>query len=66
MSERRDLALLSLDETAKLLGVSKSTVRRAVHRGDLVVVKLTSNVVRIPVASVERWIAESTAGHGAP
>ena len=60
MSERKDLALLSLAETAELLGVSKSTIRRAVDRGDLEAVRLSSKLVRIRAASVERWIAESS------
>jgi excisionase family DNA binding protein len=59
MKERVDLTLFSLKETAALLGVSKSTIRRAVDRGDLEVVRLTEKLVRVPSASVEKWIAES-------
>ena len=60
MQDRVDLTLFSLAETATLLGVSKSTIRRAVDRGDLEVVKLTEKLVRVTAASVEKWISDSS------
>ncbi len=49
-------ALLPL---ALALGVSKSTVRRALARGDLERVRLTPDLVRVSMASIEAWIEES-------
>ena len=60
MQERIDLTLFSLADAATMLGVSKSTIRRAVDRGDLEVVKLTEKLVRVTAASVVKWIADSS------
>ena len=60
MGKLVDRSLYSLAETATLLGVSKSTIRRALDRGDLEVVKLTEKLVRVTASSVEQWIANSS------
>lgn len=53
--------LLTLEETAKRLRVSRSTVDRAVRAGELPVIKFRGTF-RLPAAFVERLIADAEAG----
>ncbi len=54
-------ALLTLDEVASRLAVSKATVRRYVNRGEIACVRLGSGQwapLRIRPAALEAWITE--------
>lgn len=45
-----------VDEVAELLGVSKSTVHRAIGRGQLNAVKLSNNTYIIPVQAINELL----------
>jgi excisionase family DNA binding protein len=53
MTEQR--VALTLPETARALGVSRATVYRL---PGLPTVKLGPRLTRVPVAALERWLAE--------
>ena len=51
--------LLRLDEVAHRCDCSVSSLRRAIHRGDLVAVRLgptERHPIRVPEAALEEWI----------
>jgi excisionase family DNA binding protein len=50
-----DPQFLSVKEVSSLLGVSESTCRRLVSKGEFEAIK-ANTAVRIEVASLERWI----------
>ena len=58
MTDLSDQGLVSIGDAADFLAVSKSTVRRAVKRGDLTAVHLTPSLVRVTVDSLTEWVAE--------
>ena len=66
MSDINDLALISIADAAELASVSKSTIRRAIERGDLVRVQLTPALVRVTAESLGGWIAGGMEIKGAP
>lgn len=49
-----------VDEVAKLLGVSESTVRRAISEGQITAVKLASRTYVIPAPSVKALLGIET------
>jgi excisionase family DNA binding protein len=53
-----DKVLLTYDETASLLGVSKSTVQKYVREGKLTVIPLGPQKRKIPRTSIDEWIAQ--------
>jgi excisionase family DNA binding protein len=53
-------AVLTYDEAAALLSVSRSTVRRLCDEGKLDRVHVTPNTVRVTRASCDRFIRERT------
>lgn len=54
--------LLSIAEVARLLAVSKITVRRLVHGGELACIRLSKGgPLRFTVADVERFIQQHRA-----
>ena len=55
-----DQALVTINDAATILGVSRSSVFRALARGDLERVRLTPDLVRVSMVSIEGWIEEST------
>jgi excisionase family DNA binding protein len=57
--------LLRLDAAAQRLAVSRSTLYRLIHRGDLTVIHMGS-AARIPAESIDRWLATRTANSGGP
>lgn len=50
-------AAFSVAETARLLGVSEPTVRRAIRDGSLVAIKVGPASTRIPAWSIEALLA---------
>ena len=50
----------TINEVADYLDISRSTVLRALNRGDLERIRLTPTLVRIYFPSVLEWIEEST------
>jgi excisionase family DNA binding protein len=55
--------LLRVDAAAARLAVSRTTLYRMVQRGEIPIVRIGS-AVRIPVSSLERWLADHVAGQG--
>lgn len=53
--------MVSPKQAALMLGVNRDTVRRYIKAGKLKATKFTSSTIRIPVAEVERMIAEHAA-----
>ena len=56
----------TIDEVADFLDISRSTVIRALNRGDLERIRLTPTLVRIYFPSVMEWIERSTETSPAP
>ena len=56
---------LTITEAADAMGVSKRTVERWIHDGDLAVFR-RGRVVRVPEASIARLRAAGTASAGPP
>lgn len=58
--DRRRVKLLTMAEVGELLGVSRQTAWRWRRRREnpLPVVFLPGRVVRVPLARLERWLAE--------
>ena len=59
MDDYIDQALVTIDDAATILGVPRSSVFRALARGDLERVRLTPDLVRASMVSIEGWIEES-------
>ena len=53
--------LLSVDEAARVLSCSRSTVRRLLRGGDLPAVRVSPRVVRVRRSDLEALIERSTA-----
>jgi excisionase family DNA binding protein len=51
--------LLRVEETAKILGVGRSTEYGMIRRNELPVVKMGSSV-RVPVTALKKWMEERT------
>jgi excisionase family DNA binding protein len=51
---------LTKDEAAALLGVSPSTVRRWIKKGDLVATRIGAGIVRISPSDLRRFIAKTS------
>ena len=51
--------LLRVEEAARLIGMGKSKTWDLVNRGDIPSIKIGKSR-RIPVAALERWIAEQS------
>ena len=51
--------LFTVDEVAEALALSRSTIYRLLHRGDLVATHIGS-AIRIPETSVRRFVDERT------
>jgi excisionase family DNA binding protein len=51
--------LLKIEETAKMLGVGRSTAYEMIRREELPVVKMGRSV-RVPVTALKRWMEERT------
>lgn len=62
MRERleRPRGALRPDEAADYLGCSETTVRDLVRAGELGAVQVGTRATRIPIAELDRWIAENT------
>ena len=58
MTDLSDKGLVSIRDAADFLAVSKSTIRRAVKRGDLTAVHLTPSLVRVTLDSLTGWVAD--------
>jgi excisionase family DNA binding protein len=60
-------AALSIPEAARALGISAPAAYRLVARGRLPTVRLGPRLLRVPVATLERWLdAEATRPGAAP
>lgn len=53
--------LLKPAEVAERLGLAKSTIYMLAQRGELPAVRIGASV-RIPLAALQRWVAEHTDG----
>jgi excisionase family DNA binding protein len=51
--------LFTVEEVAEALALSRSTIYRLLHRGDLVATRIGS-AIRIPETSVRRFVDERT------
>lgn len=51
-----------VDEVAELLGVSKSTIRRAIEAGQITAVKLATSTYVIPAPAVNALLGMDLAG----
>ena len=56
----------TINEVADYLDISRSTVIRALNRGDLERIRLTPTLVRIYFPSVMEWVERSTETSRAP
>lgn len=56
-----DRRAYTVPETAKALGVSEKTIRRAIASRGLPAVHVGPRRVVIPVAALEKWLEESAA-----
>jgi excisionase family DNA binding protein len=64
MATRTDQELLlRIDVAAERLAVSRATLYRMVQRGELPTVRI-GTAVRVPVSSLERWLADQMASPG--
>lgn len=52
--------LLTIDETAELLRCTRQTVTRMLKRGELTRIVISRQMVRIPKASVQKFLRERT------
>ena len=55
--------LLRIDAAAERLAISRTTLYRMVQRGELPIIHIGS-AIRVPVASLERWLADHVANQG--
>jgi excisionase family DNA binding protein len=55
--------LLRIDAAAERLAISRTTLYRMVQRGELPIVHI-GTAIRIPVSSLERWLADHVASRG--
>jgi excisionase family DNA binding protein len=55
--------LLTVAEAGRVLSVSRATAYRLVTTGELPVVRIRG-MLRVPVARLERWIADQEGGSG--
>ena len=62
MTER---VVLTVKETADLLGVSAATVSKLVKTGQLPAIRLGKRTVRIPRAALEQWLVDAALRKGA-
>jgi len=53
--------LLTVDQVMKMTNLSKSTIQRAIARGDLRVVRI-GRAVRVPSAALSEWLERLEAG----
>jgi excisionase family DNA binding protein len=60
--EPDEAAVLTIDEAADALRVSRSTVKRLLQQGELVGFRVGLRSVRIPVVDVERYLARRRIG----
>jgi DNA binding domain, excisionase family len=56
MSEFISEVLHTIEKVAKILNVSKGTVRNLIRRGNLVPVRISNRVVRIPQSELDNYI----------
>lgn len=54
----KDKKLLKVSEAAKLLSISRSKAYELVASGQLPVIHLGPRCVRVPMESLDRWLAE--------
>ena len=52
-----DVALLTINQTAKFLNVSQRTIYRLIDRGELRCVETGSNFKRISVTDLANWLS---------
>jgi excisionase family DNA binding protein len=55
-SPPQEAALLTLDQVAAILQISRRTVQRLIQAGELPALKLGHRTVRLPAGSVRRFI----------
>ena len=60
-----DRVVLTVKETADLLGVSADTVSKLVKTGQLPAIRLGKRTVRIPRAALEQWLVDAALRKGA-
>jgi excisionase family DNA binding protein len=64
MTPRSDQELLlRIDAAAERLAVSRATLYRMIHRRELATVHI-GTAIRVPVSSLERWLAAQSASSG--
>ena len=56
MTEFISEVLHTIEKVAKILNVSKGTVRNLIRRGNLVPVRISNRVVRIPQSELDNYI----------
>ena len=56
----RPRGALRPDEAADYLGVGETTVRELIRAGELGAVSIGQRGVRIPIAELDRWLADHT------
>ena len=56
MTEFITEVLHTIEKVAKILNVSKGTVRNLIRRGNLVPVRISNRVVRIPQSELDNYI----------
>jgi excisionase family DNA binding protein len=57
-----DAGMLTVAETAEILGWSEDTIRRRCNTGDIPSVR-HGRAIRIPRHALEQWLLEQTGGH---
>ena len=60
-----DRLVLTVKETAQILGVSVATVSKLVKTGQLPAIRLGKRTVRIPKAALEQWLVDTALRKGA-
>jgi excisionase family DNA binding protein len=58
--------LINFQEAADMLGISKRTLLRMIHRGDFRVVQLSARVPRIRLCDLEAYVDANTVTYSAP
>jgi excisionase family DNA binding protein len=54
--------LLTADEVAEVMRLSRATVHRMLAKGELPVVKLTERRWRVPYGALQGWVSDRTEG----